>query len=145
METKGAIEYSIVIDASPEVVWDYLKVPDLMRLWMGDPEMQLDIVVDWTGKRKISIKGFHHVHFENKGIVEIFDVYHRLKYVTISSISRLADLPENYTSTEFNLEPAARGTKLTIQVENFPTDSIYQHQNFYWRGTLLKIKQAVES
>ncbi|HTE32777.1 MAG TPA: SRPBCC domain-containing protein [Chryseolinea sp.] len=137
-------EYSAVIDSSPVKIWDYLTKPDLMRLWMGDPEMNLVIETDWTVKGEIKVKGFHHVTFENKGLVEIFEKNRRLKYTSLSSISRLADQPENYTSTEFTLEPTDRQTRVIVKVEHFPTDSIYQHYNFYWRGTIVKIKELVE-
>ena len=119
--------------------------PDLIRLWMGDPELKLIIETDWTINGQIIIKGFHHVSFENKGVVEVFEKDKRVKYSSLSSISRLPDQPENYTSTEFSLEPIDRQTKLIVKVENFPTDSIYKHYNFYWRGTIMKIKKLVES
>ena len=81
------IEYSLLIDASPEQIWDCLTKPDLMKLWMGDPELNLAIETDWTVQGPITIKGFHHVGFENKGVVEIFKKNRRLKYTSLSSIS----------------------------------------------------------
>ena len=137
-------EYSLFMDSSPEKIWDYLTKPDLMKLWMGDPEMKLVIEADWTVKGQIIVKGFHHLIFENKGSVEIFDKNRRLKYTSLSSISRLQDRPENYTSTEFTLEPADSQTRVIVKVENSPTDSIYKHYSFYWRGTIVKIKELVE-
>ena len=138
-------EYSLLINCSPEKLWDYLTKPDLMTLWMGDPELNLTIETDWNIDGQIIIKGFHHVNFENKGVVEIFEKNKRLKYSSLSSLSPLPDRRENYTSTEFNLDPIHRQTKLTVKVENLPGDSIYKHYNFYWRGTIMKIKDLVES
>jgi hypothetical protein len=31
-----------------------------------------------------------------------------------------------------------------VRVENFPTETIYKHLDFYWQGTLPIIKQGVE-
>ena len=138
------IEYSVILDSSPQKIWEYLTKPGLMKLWMGEPELKLAIETDWSVKGQIVIKGFHHVSFENKGIVEVFEENKRLKYSSLNSISRLLDRPENYTVTEFTLEPEDRQTKLTVKIENFPTDSIYKHHNFYWRGTIMKIKNLVE-
>ena len=138
------IEYSLLIDASPEQIWDCLTKPDLMKLWMGDPELNLAIETDWTVQGPITIKGFHHVGFENKGVVEIFEKNRRLKYTSLSSISRLPNRPENHTSTAFSLEPAGEQTRLTVEVQNFPTDAIYRHYNFYWRGAITAIKKLAE-
>ena len=138
------IEYSLVIDATPEKIWEYLTKPDLMKLWMGDPELNLAIETDWTVKGPITVKGFHHVGFENKGVVEIFEKNSQLKYTGLNSISRLPDRPENYTSTTFTLEPMDGQTRLAVTVENFPTDSIYRHYNFYWRGAINSIKKLAE-
>ncbi len=138
------VEHSLLMDSSPEKIWGYLTKPDLMSLWMGDPEMNLVIETDWTVKGQIIVKGFHHVSFENKGLVEIFEKDRRLKYTSLSSISRLPDRPENYTSTEFSLEPTDGQTRVMVKVENFPTESIYKHYSFYWRGTIIKIKELVE-
>ena len=138
-------EYSLLINCSPEKLWDYLTKPDLMTLWMGDPELNLTIETDWNIDGQIIIKGFHHVNFENKGVVEIFEKNKRLKYSSLSSLSPLPDRPENYTSTEFILYPVHRQTALTVKVENLPGDSIYKHYNFYWRGTIMKIKNLAES
>lgn len=138
------IEYALDIAAAPEKVWDCLTKPDLMKLWMGDPEMNLVIETDWTVKGPITVKGFHHVGFENKGVVERFEKNRQLKYTGLNSISRLPDRPKNYTSTTFRLEPMDNETRLTVTVENFPTDAIYRHYNFYWRGAIATIKKLVE-
>jgi uncharacterized protein YndB with AHSA1/START domain len=80
------------INAPPSQVWRALTDPDLMRLWMGEPEMRVEIV-----------KAHHHVDFENKGTVLHFEPNSILRYSHLSSLSRLPDKSENYTVIEFGL------------------------------------------
>lgn len=138
------IEETIVINASLYTVWDTLTNTALMKLWMGEPEMQLEIITDWEVGSPIVVKGFHHVKFENKGIVLDFEPNKFLKYNYLSSISRLPDKPENYTIIEFALNPLENQTALTLTLSNFPTESIFKHIGFYWRTTIHLMKNFAE-
>jgi uncharacterized protein YndB with AHSA1/START domain len=138
------IEKHILIDASPDTVWRYLTEPELIKSWMGDEGMNVEIITDWVVGHSILIKGFHHGPFENKGPVIQFEPGKLLQYSHLSSVSRLPDSPENYTVMTFHLKPENTQTRLSIHIENFPTESIYQHLNFYWTGTLSILKQVIE-
>src|SRR5689334_7945908 len=116
-----------------------------MKAWMGEPELDLQIQTNWQVGQPIVIRGFHHVSFENKGVVLAFEPKHLLRYSHLSSISRLADKLENYSIIEFSLEPRGRETMLTISLSNFPTKAIFKHLEFYWRNTLSVIKQVAEA
>ena len=140
-----ATEKSIAIEAPATAVWNALTDPDLMKQWMAEPELGLKITTDWKIGSSIIIKGFHHLQFENKGIVLQFEPYSTLQYNYLSSISRLPDKPENYTSVEFSLSPVQDKTFLKVIVSNFPTETIYKHVDFYWRGTVVKLKKLAES
>ncbi|MBI3258605.1 MAG: SRPBCC domain-containing protein [Ignavibacteriae bacterium] len=138
-------EKTIIINSLPSLVWKVLTDPTLMKQWMGEPEMNLNIQTDWTVNSPIVIFGFHHVKFENKGVVLEFEPNMKLTYTHLSSISRLADKPENYTIFEFTLTPLGDGTSLTLTISNFPTESIFKHNDFYWRATMEIIKKLVEN
>jgi uncharacterized protein YndB with AHSA1/START domain len=141
--TQQIVE-TITIKAPPYKVWNTLTHTDLMKQWMGDPEMQIEVITDWKVGSPIVIKGFHHVKFENKGTVLQYEHNKVLKYDYLSSISRLADQPEHYTSIEFTLTPEENQTKLTLILSNFPTESIFKHVGFYWRGTIHIMKKLAE-
>ena len=132
---------TITINASPAEVWAKLTTPEE---WMGEPEMQIEVVTDWKVNSPILIRGFHHAKFENKGIVLQYDEGNRLSYSHLSNVSRLPDIPENYTILEFELTPSGEGTVLTLNIENFPTEVIRKHLEFFWRGTIFKIKKVTE-
>ena len=135
---------TVIINSKPAEVWKTLTTPDLMTVWMGEPGMKLEILTDWNVNSPITIRGFHHVNFENKGIVLQFEKERKLSYSHLSSVSRLPDRQENYSILEFILTPVDKQTSLMINISNFPTEIIRKHLEFYWRTTVLKIKQSVE-
>jgi uncharacterized protein YndB with AHSA1/START domain len=138
------IEETIIINASPHTTWNTMTDATLMKQWMGEPEMQLEIITDWRVGSPIIIKGFHHIKFENKGTVLHFEPNKFLKYDYLSSISRLPDQPENYTIIEFAINPLENKTALTLTLSNFPTESIFKHIGFYWRTTIHLLKNSAE-
>ena len=135
---------TVTINASPATVWHTLTTPELMTAWMGEPEMEVKVITDWKPDSPIIIRGFHHVAFENKGVVLQYDREQTLSYSHLSNTSRLSDIPENYSILTFLLTPGEEGTALTLNITNFPTEVIQKHLEFYWRTTIVKIKKIIE-
>jgi uncharacterized protein YndB with AHSA1/START domain len=144
-EMSIEIESQIVIHAVPSVVWNYLTMPELMKKWMGDEEMQLEVLTEWNINGPIVIKGFHHEAFINKGTILMFQPEVILQYTHLSSLSELNDRIENYTILTFALESIGSDTLLKIKIVNFPTDSIYRHMALYWNATVSVIKDTIEA
>ena len=142
--TMQQIEKTIIIKALPSVVWNTLTNPELMKQWMGEPEMELEIITDWKVGNPIVIKGFHHIQFENKGTVLQFESNKVLQYNYLSSLSQLPDEPGNYSIIEFSLAPAEDHTSLSLTINNFPTETIFKHVDFYWRGTIEVLRKLIE-
>lgn len=138
-------KHRIVIDAPPARVWEALTTPELMKRWMGEPEMPLDIRTSWVVGSPIVVTGRHHVQFVNTGTVLHFEPNRLLRYSHLSSLSRLSDASENHSTLEFQLATTGDGTELTLTVTGFPTESIFRHLDFYWRSTLHVLKRFVES
>lgn len=138
------IEKTVLIHAAPSLVWKTLTEPALMKQWMGDAEMEIDIQTNWQVNEAIVISGFHHLKFENKGTILQFEPGKLLRYNILSSLSRVPEIPENYTIFEFTLSPIDNHTSLTLVITNFPTETIYRHLDFYWRTTIELIKNCVE-
>jgi uncharacterized protein YndB with AHSA1/START domain len=136
---------TILIDAPIEVVWDSLSIPERMKAWMGEPELEIGVDTDWSVGGTIMIRGHHHVRFENRGTVLEFVPRTRLCYTHLSSLSRLsADEHANYTTLEFSLAPMDDTTSLTLAITGFPTESIFRHMDLYWRGTLEVLRLHAE-
>ena len=117
-----AVENSATIDAPPSEVWSALTDPDLMKQWIADPVMGIEITTDWKVGSPIIVKGRHNqVDFENKGTVLQFEPHSILRYSHLSSISSLLDKAENYTIIEFRLtQSAENSTSLIVNTSNFP-------------------------
>ena len=60
---------SVTINSRPTAVWTTLTDPGIMVKWMGDPELELEVITDWAIGSPMVIRGFHHARFENKGVV----------------------------------------------------------------------------
>lgn len=141
-----ADEYSTVVNAPPTDVWSALTDTASMKKWMGEAEFGLDIGTDWRVGAPIVIKGFHHIHFENKGTVLQFEPPSILRYTHLSSTSRLHDQAANYSTIEFKLVPAADlSTSLTVKISGSPNEVIHKHLALYWRTTIQILKRFVES
>lgn len=137
-------ELETTVRAAPQRVWAVLTEPAWMTRWMGEPEMQVEVETTWTVGGPIRIRGHHHARFENRGLVLDFAPQERLRYSHVSSLSRLPDVPESYSVFDFRIAPSADGVLLKLTVSGFPTESIYRHLAFYWRGTLALIKRTCE-
>lgn len=138
------IEKTVLINAPASRVWEYLTLPERMTQWMGEPEMNIEIVTDWEVGNAITIRGFHHINFENKGIILQFEPNKLLQYSHLSLLSRLPDVSENYSIITFSLLQDHAQTALTVNITQFPTESIYKHLDFYWKTTVEILKRTVE-
>jgi uncharacterized protein YndB with AHSA1/START domain len=139
------INKKVVIAAPVTAVWKSLTDIGSMKRWMGAPEMELEIATSWHIGSPITITGFHHVRFENKGVVLEYLPDRLMSYNFLSSISRLPYEPENHTILRFMLEAEDDHTSLSLTIRNFPTETIYHHLNFYWNTTLVMLKRHIEN
>lgn len=139
------LSISVKINSSPSKLWTTLTDTRLMSEWLGDPEMNIEVQTDWKVNSPILIRGFHHVNFENKGIILQYDKEKRLSFSHLSSVSKLVDKKQNYTVIEFILTSVDRQTQLTVNIENFPTETIRKHFEFFWRTTVFTIKEIAEN
>lgn len=135
---------SVIIHADRKLIWKTLTDVALMTKWLGEPDMNLEVECTWLVNEPIFIRGFNHVKFENKGVVLQFHQNSRLTYSHLSSLSHLADKAENYSILDFILLHATDGTRLQLNITNFPTEVIRKHLEFYWRATVVKIKKMAE-
>jgi uncharacterized protein YndB with AHSA1/START domain len=60
---------AVIINSEPAKVWAVLTEHRRMTQWMADPEMRIEVYTNWEINTGILVRGFHHLKFENKGIV----------------------------------------------------------------------------
>ncbi|NIG51877.1 SRPBCC domain-containing protein [Chitinophaga sp. Cy-1792] len=135
---------SITVNCTKARLWQILTDLTLIPIWMGGDEMRITVETDWQLNAPMVIRGFHHVAFENRGTVMMWEPERRLVYSHLSTVSRLPDLPESYSVIGFELRENNDATDLIITVSNFPTEIIRKHLEFYWRGTIYKIREMAE-
>jgi len=145
MSDEPIISKTVTVQASILTVWHSLITPELMKLWMADTDMSIEVETTWRLHDPILIGGYvHQIPFENRGTVRQFSPPYVLAYSHLSSLSNLPDIPVNHTVITFQLADADNGTTLTLIVRNFPTESIYRHLALYWTTTLDVLKSFVE-
>ncbi len=138
------IKKAIAINVIPSQLWASLTSPQLMQKWMD--EHKIEVITDWKIGAPIVIRSpAHWFPFENKGTILAFEINRLLSYSHLSSLSHLPDVPSSYTGISFTLEPFGSQTILTLEINNFPTESIYKHFEFYWSVTLGILKQTAEN
>ena len=134
------IERTVTINAPPSVVWRALTCPDLMKQWMGEPEVKIEILTDWKVGEQIIVKGFHHAEFENKGTVLQLEPDSMLRYSHLSSLSKLPDKAENYSVMEFRLEPSENQILLMVVVSNRYHGQCRAHSDRVWRYAEISVR-----
>jgi uncharacterized protein YndB with AHSA1/START domain len=138
------ITKTITVHASASTVWNALTNAGIVRQWMAEPEMELEVITDWKEGSSIVMRGFHHTKFENRGTILRIAPEEIIRYSYLSSLSRLPDKQENYTIVEFQLTPLENQTTLTFTACNFPTEAILRHVDFYWGTTIEILKELIE-
>ncbi len=138
------IEKTISIAATPAKVWAYLTQPELMEKWIGEPEMNIKVETDWVIGKAITIKGFHHIDFQNTGEILAFVPHQLIRYNHLSSLSKLPARLENHTTISFSLQSSENTTQITVVLENFPSETIYRHLDFYWQSTIHILRKQIE-
>ena len=137
------IEKQVIIDAPRSAVWAALTNPASIRQWMGGAKLGIEISTDWTVGGPLLITGFHHAAFQNRGTILRFEPLELLCYTHLNSLSRLPDEPQHYSTLCFALAAVPR-TSVILTIDNFPTEAIFKHLNFYWGTTLEVFKRFVE-
>jgi uncharacterized protein YndB with AHSA1/START domain len=144
MAAAKIVSKSIDINAPVSRVWDVLTNPDLIKLWMSETE--IDIVSDWRPGSPIIVRGeLHGISYENKGTILQFEPDKAFKYSYWSNLSRVPDIPENYSVIDFRLTPLKNQTALTVTHSNIVGDATYKHSEFYWNVTIDIMKRLIEN
>ncbi len=120
MSTSLIVSSSITINASTEKVWDLLTNPQQTKKYMFGCET----VSDWKTGSALLWKGV----YEGKEMVFVKGTITDIKpgsflaYTTIDPNSGIADIPENYLTVTYTLEPGDSGaTELTVTQGDYST------------------------
>jgi uncharacterized protein YndB with AHSA1/START domain len=135
---------TIVMPTTPEKIWTSLTDVSLMPKWMSETGMK--VTTDWIVGNSIVIEGrWYKMKYKNIGKVLEFDLNRLLSYSHLSSLSRIADIPENHSHLNFHLDRTEEGTLLRLAISNSPTYEIHKHLDFYWNVTLAELSKFAQS
>lgn len=143
MHENKTIHLEILINTSAQDIWATLTQPELIAKWMLDTPVE--ILTEWREGGTLLERGdLHGLVFENRGKVLRFDQPKTLEYTHWSTLSIVADIPENYSIIRFDLQETGNQTLLTLTIRNLLTFEIFKHMEFYWKTALHLLKEVAE-
>lgn len=143
MPASTVIQKSVVIAAPKARVWAVLTTPRYVVRWMADAEIEIES--GWVTGSPFIVRGRLNGKYEYRGNIQEMVAEKVFRYTSWSRIMRLEDRPENYASIEFTLRTKGNRTELTVCHNNLISEAAPEHANFYWNGTLGKIRRLAEN
>jgi uncharacterized protein YndB with AHSA1/START domain len=139
---KGIVaRQSVVIRASPERVWKALTEPEMIKEYLFGKEVSSD----WKIGSPIRYRGVWEGRaYEDKGTVLQVEPGRLLDTTFWSSLSGVANTPENYKQVTYELRPEPEGTRLTVIQDNNATEEERKHSEQNWKMVLEKLKDLLE-
>lgn len=143
MDKSLISKHSIVINASPEKVWDVLTDPDKIALYLYGTKTE----TDWKIGSPISFSGeYDGMKYSDKGIVMANVPLKLLAYDYWTQFSGLEDIPENYCEVSYEItDKGKEGVEFTWQQIGFKNEESLQHNTSSMPGLLENIKKIAES
>jgi uncharacterized protein YndB with AHSA1/START domain len=138
--TGHTVTATVEISASPGQVWHALTEPDLIREFFFGTQVD----TTWEPGSPITWKGeYDGKKYEDKG--EVLEVVpeERLVVTHFSPLSGQEDRPENYHRVEYDLADEGDTTKVTLEQDNAPAESVEEFRTT-WQTMLDNLKELVE-
>ena len=130
------------IDATPARVWQALVDPEQIKQYMFGSQVE----TDWQPGHSIVWKGeYEGRRYEDRGQVLEVQPDRRLKVTHFSPLSGQPDVPANYHTLTYDLEPRAGGTHVSLSQDNNANDDEVQHSTANWEAMLAGLKAFVEN
>jgi uncharacterized protein YndB with AHSA1/START domain len=132
---------SIIVDASPEKVWNALVTPAAVKQYM----FGTTVASDWKEGSPITWKGeWQGKSYEDKGVIRQFKPGRALQYTHFSPLAGLPDRPENYHTVTVQLSPEENRTRVSLTQDNNLNEEARSHSEKNWETMLEGLKRFVE-
>ena len=132
---------SIIINMPTEKVWEALTTPEMIRQYLFGTQ----VTTDWQVGSSITYRGeWQGKAYEDKGKILQVEPQKLLVSTYWSSLSGLADIPENYNTVRYELSAEGSRTQLTIIQDNNATQEDASHSEQNWKMVLDGIKNLLE-
>lgn len=129
------------ISASPVRVWSALTDPAQIKRYMFGSQVE----TDWKPGSPITWNGeYQGTTYQDKGEVIEVEPQRRLVVTHFSPMSGQPDVPENYHTLTYVLEPRGEGTHLSLSQDNNASEEEAAHSRDNWAAMLSALKNVVE-
>jgi uncharacterized protein YndB with AHSA1/START domain len=141
MTEKYVAISTIAIQAPPSRVWSVITDPESVgELFFGS-----EVITDWTVGGPIIWRGeWEGKPFEDKGEIIAFEPGRRLETTHFSPLTGQPDVPENYHTLTWTLEPAGTQTVLTLMQDNNDSPAAAEHSKDMWDMLVATVKNIAE-
>jgi len=141
MKNGMTAETSIVIDASPAIVWKAITSPDTIKKYL----MGTNVSTDWKEGSPISYEGeYNGKKYHDKGVIKKVEPGRIFQSTYWSSMGGKEDKPENYNLVTYQLNEKAGETEVRLTQDNVQTEEEKKHVTGNWNNVLKKLKSVVE-
>jgi uncharacterized protein YndB with AHSA1/START domain len=142
MSSMLIAQSSIVIDASPEEIWEALTTPELIKEYF----FGVDTITDWKVGSPIVHRGeWEGKPFEDKGVILQYNPPKLLQYTHWSPMGGTPDKPENYQTVSIMLDEQGGGTEVSIANDNAGSEESRRHSAENWHSVLEALKKLLET
>lgn len=133
---------TVRVDASPDEVWRAITDPALIAKYFFGAKVESDwhpgTPITWSGE-------YEGTEYHDHGTILEVLLRERLVHTHFSPLSGREDVPENYHTLTWSLEPDGDGTRLTLtQDNNHDYDEVDRNEK-NWHEVLEGLKGVVES
>lgn len=132
---------AISIDATPARVWQVITDPEAMsEFFFG-----ADVITDWVVGHPILWRGvWEGKPFEDRGEIIAFEPERRLVTTHFSPLTGLPDVPENYHTLTWLIEPRGDRTLLTLTQDNNASAEAAEHSEEMWDSLVADVRRIAE-
>jgi uncharacterized protein YndB with AHSA1/START domain len=141
MNHNLTLSESILINASPERVWEVLTKPSIIAEYLYGTET----ITDWKPGSPIIFQGeYENQKYRDKGTIIENIPLKKISYSYWSGFMGIPDIPENYGVQTYSLEKKGTQTLFTWTQKGFVNEERLEHSKKGMPELLQKIKLIAE-
>ena len=133
---------SVTVKASPSAVWHAITDPATIAKYYFGTKVE----TDWRVGSPIAWSGeYEGKAYRDHGTILDLSPEHLLRHTHFSPLSGREDIPENYHTLDWRLEPEGDETRVTLSQDNNDDYDSVKHSEQNWTMVLDGLKKVVES
>ena len=141
MDKALKVEKTVVIHASPDVVWHALTDRETIKKYFFGTEA----ISEWKEGSSLIFQGeWEGKTYQDKGTILAAEPGILLQYNYWSGFSGLEDAPENYSLVTYRMTSEPGQTTLRLTQEGFPSEVAKAHAEGGWDMVLDNLKKLLE-